>query len=439
MSDSDFAAFARYATEFFVDGERLWKKDREGKHKLVVERDSRWKVLVGTHDDIGHRGFYATRATILDRFWWPGLHSDVHWFVQTCLICQQRQLRHVLIPPVVAMPAPLFSKVYMDTMQLPPSAGYKFIVQGRCSLSTYPEWRKLRSENAKTLGEWIFEDILCRWGALAEIVTDNAKAFIKAVEYLAKKYHIHHIRISGYNSRANGLVERMHYDVRQSLYKAADGDQSRWSFVAFLVFWAERITIRKRMGCSPYYAATGTYPLIPLDISEATYLQPPPSSTLSTTDLIVRRSIDLQKRQVDLDNLRSRVYKARVDAAVRFEKNHARTIRDFDFKRGDLVLVRNTAIEKSLNRKMRPRYNGPLIVVSRNYAGAYIICELDGTVFHAPIAAFRVIPYFARKSIPLPDDFLDISTQRLREMESSTFSDEDQILEEEENFDLADD
>ena len=65
----------------------------------------------------------------------------------------------------------------------------------------------------RTLGKWIFEDILCRWGALSEIVTDNGKAFIKAADYLAKKYHIRHIQISGYNSRANGLVERTHYDV----------------------------------------------------------------------------------------------------------------------------------------------------------------------------------------------------------------------------------
>ncbi|KAJ6618390.1 hypothetical protein B0H10DRAFT_1248119 [Mycena sp. CBHHK59/15] len=28
------------------------------------------------------------------------------------------------------------------------------------------------------------------------------------------------------------------------------------------------------MGCSPYFAVTGTHPLLPLDISEATYLLP---------------------------------------------------------------------------------------------------------------------------------------------------------------------
>ena len=74
---------------------------------------------------------------------------------------------------------------------------------------------------------------------------------------------------------------------------------------------------------------------------------------------------------------------------------------------------------------MCPRYLGPLIVVSRNYGGAYILCELDRTVLHRPIAAFRVIPYFARKSLPLPKDFIDIDTARLREMESMDDVDED--------------
>ncbi len=95
--------------------------------------------------------------------------------------------------------------MYMDTMIMPVSGQYRYIVQGRCSLSHYPEFRCLRKETARTLGEWIFEDILCRWGSLVEIVTDNGSAFVAAINYLSKKYHINHIRISGYNSRANGL------------------------------------------------------------------------------------------------------------------------------------------------------------------------------------------------------------------------------------------
>ena len=168
------------------------------------------------------------------------------------------------------------------------------------------------------------------------------------------------------------------------------------------------------MGCSPYFAATGTHPLIPLDIVEATYLQPPPDSLLSSTDLIARRAVALQKRREDLLRLRSAVYQARRRAALKFEEDNRHTIRDFDFARGALVLMRNTAIEKALNRKMRARYLGPLVVVARNRGGAYILCELDGSVLDRPVAAFRLVPYLARRAIALPPDFADITPARLR-------------------------
>ena len=76
---------------------------------------------------------------------------------------------------------------------------------------------------------------------------------------------------------------------------------------------------------------------------------------------------------------------------------------------------------------MRPRYLGPLIVITKNKGGAYIIAELDGSVFDRPIAAFRVIPYFARTKIDLPplDDLLDISRNRLQQMKDSIVADPD--------------
>ena len=82
------------------------------------------------------------------------------------------------------------------------------------------------------------------------------------------------------------------------------------------------MTTRKRMGCSPFYAATGAIPLIPLDIVEATYLQPAPTMTLTTTELIARQAIALQKRPSDLEALHSKVHSARIVVAIRFEKKH---------------------------------------------------------------------------------------------------------------------
>jgi hypothetical protein len=87
--------------------------------------------------------------------------------------------------------------------------------------------------------------------------------------------------------------------------------------------------------------------------------------------------------------------------------------------------MRNTQIEKSLNKKMCARYIGPLIVVSRNYGSAYILSELDGTVLYRPIATFHLLPYFPHKSIPLPPDIIDIDNTHLQEMEHSLDTDGD--------------
>ena len=111
----------------------------------------------------------------------------------------------------------------------------------------------------------------------------------------------------------------------------------------------------------------------------------------------------------------------------RFTEKHGTVIKDFDFKYGDLVLVRNSRIDKSLNRKMRPRYIGPYIVISRNKGGAYILAELDGSVLARPIGAFRLVPYHPRRSLELPDleHLLDITTDELRARETSLDQDDE--------------
>ena len=68
---------------------------------------------------------------------------------------------------------------------------------------------------------------------------------------------------------------------------------------------------------------------------------------------------------------------------------------------------------------MQAQYLGPCIVISRNKLGAYIITELDGSVFDQPVAAFQVIPYFTCSKIMLPllDLLINISSSQLKQLE----------------------
>jgi len=66
--------------------------------------------------------------TLLDCFWWLSLAHDIKQYITTCHECQLRQTTKICIPPTVAIPAPLFHKADIDTMLMPPAAGYRYLV-----------------------------------------------------------------------------------------------------------------------------------------------------------------------------------------------------------------------------------------------------------------------------------------------------------------------
>jgi len=73
----------------------------------------------------------------------------------------------------------------------------------------------------------------------------------------------------------------------------------------------------------------------------------------------------------------------------------------------------------SADRKMKPRYLGPMVVVKKLQGGAYVLVELDGTVWQNQVVAFRVLPYLARKKIEFTrevQDILNMSEEDLRRL-----------------------
>jgi hypothetical protein len=243
---------------------------------------------------------------------------------------------------------------------------------------------------------------LCRWGAVEEIVSDNGTPYVAALDWLPGRYGIRHIRISLYNSRANGLVERQHRTIRESLVKACEGDTTKWPTRAPHVFWADRATIRKSTGYSPFYMAHGVEPLLPFDITLATFLVPNLTKPLSTANLIATRARQLELREDDLASIWDNILKSRLASARQFERQYENTLLALDFKPGNLVLVRNSSTESDLGRKTKPRYIGPMVVLRRTRNGAYRLAELDGAVSKLRYAAFRLIPYLARSRSSIP-------------------------------------
>jgi len=276
---------------------------------------------------------------------------------------------------------------------MPPAQGFKYIVAAKDDLSGTSEAKPLRRATAKALAQFFWEYIYCHYGAPLQVITDNGPEVKEAFELLMKRMNIPHIRITLYNHHANGVVERGHFIIRKALVKACKGQITDWPKKLPEIMFADRITVSRVTGYSPFQLLHATEPLLPLDIAEATFLVEEFRTGLKTEELLELRARQLSKHPEDLKRAAETLRKARFTSKRQFEKRFIKRMSHLSFKLGDLVLLRNTQVEMSHDRKHQQRYLGPYEVQERTIRGNYKLKELDGTVLNYTYTAFRILPY----------------------------------------------
>ncbi len=391
--------FLAKATEFFIKDKRLFKRNGDRPPLLVIHSpEQKLAILKQAHEGTGHRGIQAVFELIRHRFFWPYFRADIHHHVKSCHDCQLRSLKKTEIPLTISAPATLFTKVYIDIMYMPESADkFKYIVAARDDLSGTCEARALQHASSKELAKFFWEELYCRYGAPQKVITDNGPEIKKAFEALLKRLGIPQIRITPYNHHANGVVERGHFILREAIVKSCKGDFSQWPSKLAEAVFADRITISRVTGFSPYQLLHATEPLLPMDLIEATFLVENIRSGISTSELLAIRMRQLHKHPQDVERAAKILKKARFASKAQFEQRFAKRLSRDEYKSGELVLVRNTAIELSHNRKHQPRYLGPYEIDKKISEKSYALKDLDGTPFRQRTGTFRLLPYISRR------------------------------------------
>jgi transposase InsO family protein len=393
----DQKRFIQKASQFYVRTGKMWKKRKDKPGLLVIfDHDRRIAIMTQAHEGLGHRGEQSVFETVRERYYWPHLRMDIKHHVQSCHPCQIRSTVKMKIPVTVSTPATIFTKVYVDVMDMTESHhGYKYIVCARDDLSRASEGRALKKNDSVSLMRFFWEQIYCRYGAIAEVVTDNGPEVKGAFAELLRRLNIPQVRISAYNKQANGVVERGHFIIREAIMKSVE-QRRDWPAKLPIALFADRVTVSRVTGYSAYFLLHGVHPILPFDLADSTFLVEGFTKGLLPTELLTLRIRQLERRPEDIAEAARALKGARFKSKEEFEWKYRRRMRRESYKAGELVLVRNSEQEMRLNRKTKPRYLGPYEVCRRTKGGSYVLKELDGSILKQGVAAFRLLPYVSR-------------------------------------------
>ncbi|KAJ6526094.1 hypothetical protein B0H19DRAFT_970822 [Mycena capillaripes] len=208
--------------------------------------------------------------------------------------------------------------------------------------------------------------------------------------------NIPHVKISPYNSRGNSVVERGHFILRESLVKACEGNINLWPLKLHAVLFADRVTVRRATGQTPYFTLHGFDPILPFDLTESTFLVEGWKSQMTPTELLALRTRQIERRPADLKEAADRLLASRIRSKEEFERRYAARFYRELYHPDELVLVRNSRIANDLGRKSKAKWLGPYAIVRRTKGGSYVLRELSGAISTQGIASTRLLPYISR-------------------------------------------
>lgn len=221
MNPRELRAWKKRALNFFVRDGILFKKTSRNIaiRRVVDDEDLRSAAVWNVHQQIRHRGVNAVYSILSQRYWWNGMYEHVRTRLATCPDCQLRSSKRMVDMLTNTYSFAIWETVAIDVVYMPQCFGKKYLVVARDYLSGWPEARALSNNKSKTIAEFIYEDIICRWSTSRKLIVDRGPDFAKVVSYLAQNYKINRVQSSGHNPQAMGKIEGRHKPIVNALAK----------------------------------------------------------------------------------------------------------------------------------------------------------------------------------------------------------------------------
>ena len=251
------------------------------------------------------------------------------------------------------------------------------------------EAKPTRKNDAAIAANFLFEDIMMRFGHPLELVSDRGIHFLNDVIYdITTKYLINHRKTTPYNPKANGLTERANGIIGKVLNKMVAAHKTDWDLKLPSAVHVYNTSEKRTTGRNPYFQVFGQVAIHGIEMEVETH------RILAAR--IGNRIEDLNTRLIALEDLEE----ARTEALEQTEEIQIKRKKEFDSKlpedhgirEGGLVLLYDNR-HKQFPGKLHTRWMGPYKVTTIYPNGSLQLEDLQGVWLDTRVNGSRVKTY----------------------------------------------
>ncbi len=362
----------------------------------------RKEILDASHDSFfaGHMVQHRTKQRIMQKYFWPDIRNEIKQNVRSCHGCQLRKAPNQATKP----PLHPFSIVGAYERLVIDSIGpFRKSWSGNYYVLVVTDWFtkwvelfQLPNIQAETVAKVLVQEIISRYGAPKEILSDNGTEFAnKLLKTICQLCNTTKTYSTPYAPQTQGVIERFNRTMH-NMISVCSGPNRKWDELLPYLRFANNSSIHEVTGYSPFRLTMGRDPLIPND--SASEMRKPHKLHGSYQHFFQL----FRKNLSDTWNV----------AMQEIEKGQGRQKMNYDmktvqvdFQEGDLVILKLPAkFQEQVSKKLEAKWRGPYRIVRVHNENLSVKSLQDPFGPARKIHMRLVAPYIERYLLPLLAD-----------------------------------